>query len=98
MPRVRFVTPAGEVEADAPEGGRLLDLCDEVCAPIRFACRSASCGTCVAVVTSGAEHLEPPDEDERHTLEHLGETADSRLVCVARLRRESGLVVLLVVA
>ena len=51
------------VEANAPEGGRLVDFCDELRAPIPFSCRSASCGTCRMEILEGTELLEPPRDD-----------------------------------
>ena len=47
MPRVLILLrdKSGDaVEAAAPEGGALADVCDELMAPIPFSCRSANCG------------------------------------------------------
>src|ERR1017187_2549614 len=47
MPFVVFESSNGvAIEAAAPEGGRLVDLCDEHRAPVPFSCPSANCGTC----------------------------------------------------
>jgi adenylate cyclase len=81
-----------EVRAEAPDGGRLLDLCDEARAPVPFSCRNASCGTCAVEVLEGAALLEPPSEDERFVLGLLGDAPGVRLACVARLRSGDGLV------
>ena len=54
MPLVVFEsTEAPTVEVDAPEGARVIDLCDERNAPVPFSCRSASCGTCRVDVLGG---------------------------------------------
>lgn len=77
---------------EAPEGGDLVDLCDEYLAPIPFSCRSASCGTCHVEVMAGAEFLEPPSEEEAELLAVLGGTSAHRLACQARVRAGEGLV------
>jgi ferredoxin len=80
-----FVGPA--VEADAPDGGRLIDLCDEGHAPVPFSCRSASCGTCRVDILEGAELLEPPQYEELEVLDLFGDNpAHRRLACQARVR------------
>lgn len=79
-------------QIEAPEGGDLLDLCDESIAPIPFSCRSASCGTCHVEVLEGAELLEPPQPDEEELLALLGGEGTYRLACQARVRPGPGLV------
>lgn len=80
-------------QIEAPEGGDLVDLCDEYLAPIPFSCRSASCGTCHVEVMEGGELLEPPEEEERELLEVLGGAVSShRLACQARVKPGTGLV------
>lgn len=94
MPRVAIEASAfgPSVELDAPEGGRLLDLCDEARAPIPFSCRSASCGTCRVRVLAGASLLAPPSRDERETLSLFDAPLDVRLACVALVEPREGLV------
>src|SRR5690606_34619412 len=53
MPTVRFLSDEGDLEVDVPEGGPLVDVCDEHDAPVPFSCRSASCGTCRLDVLEG---------------------------------------------
>ncbi len=79
-------------QIEAPEGGELVDLCDEYLAPIPFSCRSASCGTCHVEVLEGAEHLEPAGEEEAELLGVLGGEDNHRLACQARVRPGPGLV------
>jgi ferredoxin len=79
------------VEADAPAGTRLVDLCDERNAPVPFSCRSASCGTCRIDVLEGAELLEPPRDEELDVLDIFGDDpARRRLACQAQVRPGSG--------
>src|ERR1700733_4903819 len=94
MPRVIF-EPGQEggpsVEVDAPEGTRLVDLCDERNAPVPFSCRSASCGTCRCDVLEGADLLEPPRDEELDVLDIFGDDpARRRLACQARLASGTG--------
>jgi len=74
----------GEKRVEVPEGGELVDICDQHFAPIPFSCRSASCGTCQVEVLEGAELLEPQNDDERYLLPLLG--GKGRLACQARVR------------
>jgi ferredoxin len=73
-----------EKRIDVPEGGEVVDICDEHFAPIPFSCRSASCGTCQVEVLEGGELLEPPNEAEGELLVFLGNKG--RLACQARVR------------
>jgi 2Fe-2S ferredoxin len=94
VPRVEFLEsifgPGKAIEA--PEGGALVDLCDEHYAPIPFSCRSATCGTCHVVIVKGAEHFEPPNPEEAELLAILRGPRSSRLACQAVLKAEPGLV------
>jgi 2Fe-2S ferredoxin len=74
------------VEADAPEGARLLDLCDDGGAAVPFSCRSASCGTCRIDVLEGAHLLEAPRDEELDILDIFGDDpSHRRLACQARV-------------
>jgi ferredoxin len=99
MPRVVFEPPRSApaasasppVEIDVPEGGPLVDLCDECGAPVPFSCRSASCGTCRIDVLEGADLLEPPRDDELDVLDIFGDDPSrTRLCCQARARPGTG--------
>ncbi|HEX3344376.1 MAG TPA: 2Fe-2S iron-sulfur cluster-binding protein [Polyangiaceae bacterium] len=94
MPVVVFEsaeTGVPDVEALAPGGTRLVDLCDERNAPVPFSCRSASCGTCRIDVLEGADLLEPPRDEELDVLDIFGDDpARRRLCCQARVRDGSG--------
>ena len=92
MPRVVFESNHLPVlEADAPDGVRLVDLCDESNAPVPFSCRSASCGTCRIDVLEGMELLEPPRDEELDILDIFGDDPKKRrLACQARLGEGEG--------
>ena len=94
MPTVVFLANVlgREKRVEAPAGGDLVDLCDDVFAPIPFSCRSASCATCQVEVIEGAELLEPPGEQERELLHLLQGPAANRLACQARIRPGDGLI------
>lgn len=69
---------------------RLLDLCDEARAPVRFGCRAARCTTCRIEVIEGAEALEPPEIEEAELLAATGAPPSVRLACQAVVREGSG--------
>jgi ferredoxin len=80
------------VSAAMPEGGRLLDACDETRAPVAFSCRSASCGTCRVEVVTGAALLEPPRREELDVLDLFAAPPSQRLACQAMVRPGPGLI------
>jgi 2Fe-2S ferredoxin len=94
MPRIEFLESLfGRAKSvEAPDGGSLLDLCDESYAPIPFSCRSATCGTCHVVVVEGAEHLEPPNEAEAELLAVLRGPGSTRLACQTVIKAVPGVV------
>lgn len=89
MPTVSFERTGCVV--DAPEGGRLQDLCDEhPGAGIPFSCRGANCGTCRVDVLEGEALCEAPCHDERSLLARLGSHPRMRLGCQLVLRPGAG--------
>jgi ferredoxin len=92
VPKIEVSGRLGSKTVDAPDGGELVDLCDEYLAPVPFSCRSASCGTCHVQVLEGIELFEPPNESEQELLDLLGGPQHSRLACQARLRPGPGLI------
>lgn len=76
---------------EAPQGGSLADLCDEVDAPIPFSCRSANCGTCRVHVLEGEGELLPPEDEELDVLDALSlAPPKNRLACQAKMRPGAG--------
>jgi ferredoxin len=92
VPIVVFESPgAAPLEVAAPDGGALIDLCDERAAPVPFSCRSASCGTCRVEILEGDALLEPPADDELDVLDIFGDDpATTRLACQARVKNGPG--------
>jgi ferredoxin len=91
MPTVIFERTGYAVEA--PEGGRVVDLCDEhPRAGVPFSCRDANCGTCRVEVLEGRALCEPAGEDEAALLAILGDRPAMRLSCQLRIRRGAGTV------
>jgi 2Fe-2S ferredoxin len=82
MPRVVFEGKGGSLEVDAPDGAALLDVCDDAPrAPVPFACRSASCGSCLVEVRWSATAPPPPSAEESETLRRLAASPGDRLGC-----------------
>jgi ferredoxin len=82
---------APSVEASAPAGTALVDLCDDRNAPVPFSCRSASCGTCRIDVLEGGDLLQPPRDEELDILDIFGDDPKKRrLACQARLAAGEG--------
>lgn len=94
MPKIDFLaSPAGpEKSIDVPEGGMLVDLCDDALAPIPFSCRSASCATCHVEVLAGAALLESPEDEEQELLDVVGGPEGSRFACQVRVKGGEGLI------
>ena len=97
MARVTFETADGyRKTVPALAGGSLVDLCDEVGAPISFSCRSANCGTCRVVILEGASELLPPEDEELDVIDIFGGTATGdtpqRLACCARFKQGETLI------
>lgn len=90
MPTITFEGP-NPMTVDAPEGGALVDLCDEKSAPVPFSCRSASCATCRLEVLEGAQLFEEAQDEELAILDVFGAGPDEqRLACQARLKAVPG--------
>jgi 2Fe-2S ferredoxin len=94
MPTVLFEGNlfGAERTVEVPEGGPLVDVCDETLAPVPFSCRSATCGTCRIEVLEGLDLFEPRNAQEEELLGILGDPSRIRLACQARLRKTDGLV------
>jgi ferredoxin len=72
-----------------PEGGALVDVCDEHQAPVPFACKSANCGACLVEILEGEAELLPARQDERDVLARLAAEPSAppvRLACQAKTR------------
>ncbi|MGO8997801.1 MAG: 2Fe-2S iron-sulfur cluster-binding protein [Polyangiaceae bacterium] len=91
MPTVVFEREKGKsgkpVIVVVPEGGALVDTCDDNNAPVPFSCKSASCGTCRIEILEGADELLPPADEELDVLDlfHM-EAPGYRLACQAKMK------------
>ncbi len=93
MPVVEILASSAGPSVRVEGEGRLVDLCDEVRAPVELSCRGASCGTCRVEVLAGADLLEPPAAPELEVLHKLvTETTGHRLACQAVVRPGQGIV------
>ncbi|HEX5099497.1 MAG TPA: 2Fe-2S iron-sulfur cluster-binding protein [Polyangiaceae bacterium] len=94
MPTIEFLGNGfgATKTVEAPDGGSLVDLCDEHFAPVPFSCRSASCGTCHTEVLVGIELFAPAEPEEQELLDLLGGGKTSRLACQATVRPGPGLI------
>lgn len=78
---------------DCPEGGRIVDVCDEhIMAGIPFSCRHANCGTCRVAITEGLEFCEEPDDDELQLSDVFKDPPHVRLACQLKIRPGAGTV------
>jgi ferredoxin len=79
-------------ETEVPSGARLMDVCDELHAPVAFSCRDANCGTCVVEVPRGGELLSNATKSERDVLHLAGAREGCRLACQARIVADRGVI------
>ena len=90
MPIVLFEPKASEdfapLEVACPEGGALVDVCDEHRTNIPFSCKAANCGTCRVEVLEGASELLPPKDDELDVLDIFAAPPNVRLACQAKMK------------
>jgi adenylate cyclase len=84
MPKLSF--PDQDKSYEVPDGASFLEVCQEHGAPHPFGCTVGSCGTCRLVILEGGEHVDPPDEDERDTVEMCTSVEGARLGCQLVIR------------
>ena len=95
MPTVTFEraksAPGAPLTISVPDGGALVDTCDDHEAPVPFSCKSASCGTCRIEILEGADELLAPADEELDVLD-LFATAPPRyrLACQAKMKPGTG--------
>ena len=84
MPTVTFADSGQSYEV--PEGKSFLEMCQEEGAPHSFGCTVGSCGVCQLVVVEGADHVDPPSDDETSTIEMCTDEPGARLGCQLVIR------------
>lgn len=83
MPKIKFLK-TGDV-FEVPAGASFLEFCQQNDAPHDFGCTVGSCGTCVLVFESGADHVNPLTDEERETIEMCTDARGARLGCQLRI-------------
>lgn len=83
MPKVTITTD--DMTIEVKEGYPLIDMCEEHDTSILFGCRDGACGACMVKVVSGAEHINPADEDEKEFLETMAAEPNERLACQCKV-------------
>ena len=63
----------------------LLEAMEAARIEIGFGCRAGLCGADAVIIRSGYDHLSPPGEDERVTLQRAGLDGIGRLACMCRV-------------
>jgi ferredoxin len=91
MPTVIFEQPEGCAQGPlvvaVPEGGALVDVCDDHAAPVPFSCKSASCGTCRIEILEGEAELLAAADDELDVLDIFAMSPPRyRLACQAKMK------------
>ena len=79
MAKITFVKTGETFEV--PDGTSFLEFCQENNAPHDFGCTVGSCGTCALVLESGAENIQPINDEESETVEMVTDEAGARLGC-----------------
>ena len=67
------------------QDGTCLEQLEGKCT-VLFACKTASCGSCLVRVVEGAENLEAPNEQEKIGLDAFGTQPTQRLCCQAKIK------------
>ena len=93
---VRVIFDGVESEVTSPV--RLMDVCDDLGAPVPFSCRDGNCGTCAVLVDDGHALLSTCSAAEQRTLTETKAPKGARLACQTRITAERGVVKIRVVA
>lgn len=76
----------GAIRMDKPLSESLMDLCDDVGAPVPFSCRGASCSTCRIEVLDGGDLLESPNSFEQELIDSFKTPRGIRFACQVALK------------
>jgi ferredoxin len=83
MPKLTFAKTGESFEV--PDGTSFLEFCQENDAAHEFGCTVGSCGTCTLTIESGAENVNPIDDEERETVEMCTDIEGARLGCQLKI-------------
>lgn len=70
---------------EVPDGAQL--ECLDGKSSVLFACKSATCGSCMVKVLEGAENLEQPNEVEESGLQAFSSDSKQRLMCQCKIKK-----------
>ena len=70
---------------EVPDGSQL--ECLDGKSSVLFACKSATCGSCMVKVLEGAENLEKPNEAEDSGLQAFSSDPKQRLMCQCKIKK-----------
>jgi ferredoxin len=73
------------VTVTVPAGTRMIEISEKVGAGIVYGCREGDCGTCLMVVTTGADDLSEPSVLEDKILREIMAGKNNRLACQAQV-------------
>ncbi|MDF9391503.1 MULTISPECIES: 2Fe-2S iron-sulfur cluster-binding protein [Methylococcus] len=73
------------VTVTVPAGTRMIEISEKVGAGIIYGCREGDCGTCLMVVTTGADNLSEPSVLEDKILRENMAGKNDRLACQAQV-------------
>ncbi|CAN5463621.1 hypothetical protein BH09PSE5_BH09PSE5_22620 [soil metagenome] len=68
-------------------GTSVLSALESCGAAIQAGCRAGACGADPIAITDGADCLSPVNDVENATLQRLGHASNTRMACMARMRR-----------
>ena len=83
MPKITLLADGATHEV--PAGTSFLAFCQDNDAPHDFGCTVGSCGTCTLTIESGAENVNPIDDEERETVEMCTDIEGARLGCQLKI-------------
>jgi NADPH-dependent 2,4-dienoyl-CoA reductase/sulfur reductase-like enzyme/ferredoxin len=83
----QLLVQPGDLTAALKSGRSLLELLEGCGANIHPGCRAGVCGADAIAVTQGAGCLGPIGDTERATLARLGHASNTRLACMAKVKR-----------
>lgn len=84
------------IKVKVPAGTTMRKVATKTGASLEFGCRVGDCGSCVATVESGMEHLSVPNDKERHIMTIIeGDLSVQRLMCQVDVINDAGEIVIL---
>lgn len=83
------------IKVKVPSGMNLRQVATKTGASMEFGCRVGDCGTCVATVEEGMEHLSEVNQKEINVFNMMEiQREDQRLMCQCSVEAEEGEIVI----